>query len=65
MTKALYLLATTLGVGLVWFFAALVLLEQGFGISITDNARLLMLIASFTAAALVGWKAFVAPRGNL
>ena len=54
-------MGSALAIGLVWFFAAIALLEQGLGLSLNDFAVLAMLIACIGAGAYVGWKLFVVP----
>ena len=61
MLKLLYVMGSALAIGLVWFFAAIALLEQGLGLSLNDFAVLAMLIACIGAGAYVGWKLFVVP----
>ena len=62
MLKLLYVLGSALAIGLVWFFAAFALLEQGLGLSLSGLAVAAMLIACIGAGAYVGWKLFVAPK---
>ena len=62
MLKLLYVVASALAIGLVWFFAAFALLEQGLGISLNKLAFVSMLIACIGAGAYVGWKLFVVPK---
>ena len=59
MLKLLYVVGSALAIGLVWFFAALALLEHGFGLSLGNLALLAMLMAFIGAGAYVGWKLFV------
>jgi hypothetical protein len=62
MLKLLYVVGSALAIGLVWFFAALALLEQGFGLNLNNVVLVAMLMASIGAGAYVGWKLFVVPK---
>ena len=62
MLKLLYLVGTTLAVGLVWFFALSALVEQALGLKLGSFGSTALLIACAAAGAIVGWKLFVSPK---
>ena len=62
MLKLLYLIGTSLAVGLVWFFALSALVEQFLGMNVGSFGSTALLVVCAAAGAIVGWKLFVSPR---
>lgn len=63
LTKLLFLLGTTLAVGLIWFFAAVAVADQVFAAPLEGGVLLGVLVACLAAGAVVGWRLFVRPPG--
>ena len=62
--KFLYVIGSTLAIGLTWFFAIYALLTQALSIEPTTRMTTLLLIVCAVAGAAVGWKLFAAPSSS-
>ena len=62
MTKLLYVVASALCIGLVWFFSLLAVFELGLDFALNDLVRAVLLVGCVTAGAVAGWKIFVSGK---
>ena len=60
MKIALYVIASSLAIGLVWFFALIAVLES-LGLTLSETGKLVLLLSLLAAGALVGWRLFAKP----
>lgn len=62
LLRSLYMLGTTVALGLVWFFAVYAFAEQAFAVELTDGLLAFVLGLCLFAGALVGCRLFLKPR---